>query len=279
MMKIFKRDGDILSTVKSIATRIRERVKRADGLLSKKLLTVGNPKTAKGEKLGYLTAILHLAASDISGFNVCQFATEGCRAACLMFAGRGGIAKRGQALNTIARARIRKTAELFYHRTEFVLRLKREIENHVRNAARHGLRAAVRMNGTSDLPWESMTSIMQSARDTQFYDYTKSLKRYAAYLSAREFNAFGVFPANYHLTYSHSERDTIYASAQLVRIGGNVAIVGFGPMPDTILGLPVASGDVTDLRFLDSPGTWIWLTAKGPAKRDQSGFVYRAVTA
>ncbi len=278
-MKIFKQDGSILMAVQNIARTIRARVQKSTGLLSTNLLTRGNPKTAKGEKLGYLTAILHLAASDLSGFNVCQFATEGCRAACLMFAGRGGIAKRGQALNLITRARIRKTAEFFYHKDDFVNRLQTEIRNHVINATRHGLRACVRLNGTSDIPWESATSIMQNARDTQFYDYTKSLKRYARYLSAREFNDIEAFPANYHLTYSHSENDKIEDNAQLVRIGGNVAIVGTGPMPETIQGLPVVSGDLSDLRFLDSPGVWVWLTAKGPAKKDTSGFVYRAVPA
>lgn len=56
-----------------------------------KLLTVGNPKTEKGEKLGYWTAVLHLAPARLSGHEVCPGATIGCRAACLNTAGRGGL--------------------------------------------------------------------------------------------------------------------------------------------------------------------------------------------
>jgi hypothetical protein len=55
------------------------------------LLTVGNPKTAKGEGRGYFTFILHLAPASLSGWNVCPMATAGCKAACLNTAGRGGI--------------------------------------------------------------------------------------------------------------------------------------------------------------------------------------------
>jgi hypothetical protein len=55
------------------------------------LLTVGNPKTAKGKELGYAVAVLHLAPSTLSGHNVCPMASDGCIAACLNTAGRGGI--------------------------------------------------------------------------------------------------------------------------------------------------------------------------------------------
>ena len=58
-----------------------------------KLLSVGNPKTLKGESVGYLTFILHLAPASLSGYNTCPKATEGCKAACLNTAGRGGDRK------------------------------------------------------------------------------------------------------------------------------------------------------------------------------------------
>jgi len=51
---------------------------------SKKLLNIDkNAKTVKGQKFGYMTAILYLASSNLSGFNVCPQASEGCRNACL----------------------------------------------------------------------------------------------------------------------------------------------------------------------------------------------------
>ena len=61
------------------------------GGVPKELLTLGNPKTAKGEKLWYFTAILHLAPATLSGFEVCSHRSAGCTAACLNTAGRGGM--------------------------------------------------------------------------------------------------------------------------------------------------------------------------------------------
>ena len=46
-----------------------------------KLLSTANPKIQKGTKFGYLSFILHLAPSDVSGYNTCPKATAGCRAA------------------------------------------------------------------------------------------------------------------------------------------------------------------------------------------------------
>ena len=54
------------------------------------LLTT-NQKVEKGEKQGWLTAIMHLSPAKASGFQVCSSATKGCEAACLNTAGRGGI--------------------------------------------------------------------------------------------------------------------------------------------------------------------------------------------
>jgi hypothetical protein len=79
------------------------------------------------------------------------------------------------------------------------------------------------------------------------------------------------FPANYHLTFSRSEKNQEEALQVLGR-GGNVSVV-FREPPVSWRGFPVASGDETDLRFLDTPGRVIALTAKGKAKGDSSGFV------
>ena len=45
------------------------------------LLTTGNPKIAKGEAHGVLTAIMHLAPEKVSGRNVCPHAIMFCPAA------------------------------------------------------------------------------------------------------------------------------------------------------------------------------------------------------
>ena len=59
---------------------------------SKKLLNIdNNAKTVKGQKYGFITAILYLAPSTQSGFNVCPQASNGCKKACLFTAGHGAF--------------------------------------------------------------------------------------------------------------------------------------------------------------------------------------------
>ena len=146
-----------------------------------KLLTTSNPKTAKGEGYGYLTAILHLAPHKASGANLCPSATDGCIAACLNTSGHGGFDERVQA------ARIRKSKWFRQDKQAFMTRLEREIRAHVKNAGRHGLTPVVRLNGTCDVPWESVrydregerVTIIDVFPDVQFYDYTKVATRFA----------------------------------------------------------------------------------------------------
>jgi len=225
-----------------------------------KLLTYGNPKTAKGEASGYLTAILHLAPASLSGRNVCPRSSAGCRAACLNTAGRGGI------FPSIGKARIRKTQELFTDRAGFVARLSREITAGERRAARLGMKLAVRLNGTSDLLWERFApSLFQDHSAVQFYDYTKVPGR--------------VTPPNYHLTFSLSEENGPDALQELAR-GRAVAVVFRDKatvaraMVEGFADTPVVNGDLSDLRFLDPPQTIIGLYAKGKARNAQEGFVH-----
>lgn len=233
----------------------------------KKLLTTGNPKTAKGEGAGYLTSILHLAPSTLSGFNTCPMASAGCKAACLNTAGRGGIIKRGETTNIIQKARIRKTLELFNNREAFLTQLVREVENTLRLAEKHGLTPVFRLNGTSDLRWEVMPvirkgveypNIMTAFPTVQFYDYTKIANR-------RNLSA------NYSLTFSLSESNNADAQEALEN-GMNIAVV-FRKVPESFMSLPVINGDLTDLRFLDPSGVVVGLKAKGKAKKDTTGFV------
>ncbi len=133
----------------------------------KTLLSIDtNAKTVKGQKRGYMTGILYLAPSNESKvINTCPHASKGCRAACLFTAGRG-------AFNNVRQARIDKTLWLVRDRAGFIEQIKKDIAALVRKAERKGLIPCVRLNGTSDLPWENMGNIMQDFPDVQFYDYT-----------------------------------------------------------------------------------------------------------
>ena len=101
-----------------------------------KLLSIGNPKILKGMKQGYMTYILHLAPANVSGYETCPKRTQGCTAACLNTAGRGGMFKKGETTNMIQQARIRKTKMFFEDRENFLAILKDDIRKAIKNPKR-----------------------------------------------------------------------------------------------------------------------------------------------
>ena len=225
------------------------------------LLTTSNTKTRKGEGQGFLTLILHLAPAKLSGYNVCPMATKGCAASCLNTAGRGRFAK-------IQTARIAKTRRFFEDRDNFMRELAGDIRAGIRKSEREGLILAVRLNGTSDIRWETISlegarNIFEMFPGVTFYDYTKLPNR-------RD------LPPNYRLTFSRGEQSPDKVR-DIIRGGRNVAAVfRVGRREELPLfweGLPVIDGDRTDLRFLDPEGVVVGLRAKGAAPRDRSGFV------
>jgi hypothetical protein len=220
-----------------------------------KLLSTANPKIQKGTKMGYLSFILHLAPSTLSGKNTCPKATPGCIAACLNTAGRGGMFKRGETTNVIQKARIRKTVMYFEQRDEFLAELEADIRKAIRFAERKGLIPVFRLNGTSDLSVEKW-GIIEKFPTVQFYDYTKVLGRKVSHLP------------NYHLTFSKADGNDADVAEALMQ--GMSVVAVYDKIP---AGVP--SADETDLRFLDPKGVMLGLKAKGKAKKDYSGFVIR----
>jgi len=100
------------------------------GYKSKNLLSVGaDAKTIKSLKKGILTGILYLAPNDISGYNTCANATEGCKKACLYTSGHGRF-------NDVQKARIRKTKWFFEERDSFMVQLVQNAESLERKAHR-----------------------------------------------------------------------------------------------------------------------------------------------
>jgi len=225
-----------------------------------KLLSTANPKIQKGTKLGYLSFILHLAPSDLSGKNTCPKATKGCIAACLNTAGRGGMFKKGENTNMIQKARIRKTEYFYNDRVNFLLDLEADIRKGIKMAAKLGLTPVFRLNGTSDLSWEKY-GIIEKFPTVQFYDYTKILGRKVAHLP------------NYFLLFSKADGNDLDVAKAMAQ-GMNVAAV-FDKVPESYAGVNVIDADEHDLRFLDPKGVVAGLKAKGRAKKDYSGFVIR----
>lgn len=248
------------------------------------LLTMSNPKTAKGRAKGYAVAILHLAPGRLSGRNVCAKATKGCLKACLNLSGHGGLAPGGvlshdevasrKRTNPVQEARIRRTKLLYEDRATFLTLLWLDIQYFVLWCSQNGYKPALRLNGTSDLDFDGMAQdLIRKAESLGVirYDYTKVSSR------AKRVSD------TYRLTFSLAEDNDAEALAAL-KGGMNVAAV-FNvkkgqPLPSSykLAGeeVPVIDGDEDDLRFLDPPRVIIGLRAKGPAKRDTSGFVRMA---
>jgi len=171
-------------------------------------------------------------------------------------------------MNMVQAARLKKTNRFWNDREQFLFDLAGEISKLRRQAKAKGLKAAVRLNGTSDLPYERYKvgdtgmNIMQLFPDVQFYDYTK--------LENRIVNK--TLPANYHLTFSRAEDNDHKLDDVLKHT--SAAVVFSGELPETWRGYPVIDGDEHDARFTDAgPGVIIGLTAKGKARHDTSGFV------
>jgi hypothetical protein len=172
----------------------------------------------------------------------------------------------GRRTNAIQQARVKRTRLYFSDPERFLAILAADILRQQRRATTHGLRFAVRLNGTSDLPG---LPLLMSARfpDVVFYDYTKHP---APWKRARP---------NYSVTFSRSESNES-ACLDALAHGVNVAVVFSTrkgePLPARWKGWPVMDGDVSDLRFLDAPRHVVGVRAKGPARRDTSGFVVAA---
>lgn len=253
---------------------------RAPFKMPRSLLSVeADPKTAKGTPFGYLTGIVYLAPGQLAGVgNLCPHASPGCLLGCLFTSGNAGMFK---AVNI---ARVMRTRLLHDNRPAFLAILKGEIQGLIGQALARGLKPVVRLNGTSDLPWEKLApELFTLFPSVRFMDYTKSIKRAIAWSK-------GEMPRNYHLTFSLSETNGAQAGLALAA-GVNVAAVADGvtigkrfALPGMTEARPTFSADRHDLRFLDRKaadgrGRIGILKAKGKARGDQSGFVIRATSA
>ncbi len=244
--------------------------------MSNSILTVKNVKIEKSVEFGYYTAILHLAPADSSGYEVCPGRSAGCTFACNNGSGRGRF-------DSCQEARVKKTIRLFEERKEFLTQLHKSIKTHITASKNRGLKPAIRLNGTSDLPWWSKKygSIIQYYPEVQFYDYTKVI----GYINPKKSVATKL--DNYFQVFSRSENN-MKKVKQAIKWGYSVA-VSFElnenkELPKSFMGLPVVNGDKHDLLFVHGKEqSIIGLTFKQPRdksvhtcmkmlKRDLSGF-------
>jgi len=237
-----------------------------------KLLSIDtNAKTSKNTQFGYLTGILYLAPYKLSGVNLCPMAEKaGCIEGCLNTAGRG-------VFNNVQEARLKRTKLFLNDRPAFLQFLINDIKALVKKADKLGIKAAVRLNGTSDIQWEKIkfarcfdmystpktVTIFDLFPNVQFYDYTKIPNR-------------SNLPSNYDLTFSYSGAVGFDKYNQrAINNGVRIAAVfdKAENIPLTFHKRKVFDGDKHDLTFLNPKNAVLGLYAKGKARKDTSGFV------
>ena len=205
------------------------------------------------EKKGYLSTIMYLAPSDMSDvINVCPFATPECKASCLV------TSSYHMNLKASEKARLDRTLLFKFNKPAFKALLYKNIRKHVKKAISLNLIPVVRLNGTSDLPWETIfPDMFVEFSNVIFYDYTK-------YPVSKRQN----LPSNYYLLRSHSEEN--HSQLKEMLQVGNVAVV-FAVTEENIPtvwnGHKVINGSKDDLRFLDPKNVIVGLCAKGKAKK------------
>ena len=234
---------------------------------------VSSPKLAHelALTLEHDSAVLYLSPERSAGRgNVCSAATPDCIAGCLgPHSGRAAIMKPGETTNTIIQARHRRTQEFFDNVDSFLSKLTRDTMKHYMACLGKARKAAQRLNGASDVPWERVCpELFDAFSEVQFYDYTKIPPSKRPNL-----------PKNYHLTQSFSGHN--FADCfEALSMGRNVAVVvrvkPSEPMPQ-FLGdidpthpfahLPMIDGDIHDQRFLDPKGVIVGLRAKGKLRK------------
>jgi hypothetical protein len=232
-----------------------------------------------------INAGVTLAPSKRSGIvNVCPHATAACILVCVLwFAGR-------TVTRTVREAATKRTRLWFYDAATFYARLSRELAALARKASRDGVRAFCRLNVASDI--DHPRQVVTDHPAITFYDYTKDEGKAKAY-------GRGELPANYHVSYSVSERTTFTTARELNAAGVNMVVVfdshyfgplhRFGIVPATVrfaskatgecFTVSTVDGDIHDLRVpeFDGRGVVVALRAKsGKTRRERAksmGFI------
>jgi hypothetical protein len=257
-----------------------------------RIFSLDSAKAIKAQGYGYLNAIHYMAPAKTSGYDLCPHSTPGCRDVCLgKYSGQAAIVlDLEEGMNATRASRVLKAQMFMRDRDAYMNMMAHAIMGVLRKAQREGLTPCIRLNGSTDVPYERIrfsaaapllelfphvyfgpggATLLELFPHVQFVDYTKNPGRMTS----------PTRPANLHLTFSRSEKNEDECLALLER-GHNVAVVFAHGLPVVRKwkGFPVIDGDRHDLRHLDPQGGYvIGLTPKGTkAKRDMSGFVLRS---
>jgi len=229
-----------------------------------------NAKTAKNFRP---TKILYLLPSSQSGVNFCPMATPGCIWSCLATAGRG-------VFQNVREARLDKSKFYIHYEKLFLEKVREDIIRATRQTKALGKEVAIRLNGTSDIPFLEMMNkyglLKGIPKNVKFYDYTK----FPQNAGIRKVGGY-----DYVVTYSRGEDFYDKATGKFVNNFQNcmealydgklVAVVFRNKLPKTWFGFKVVDGDSRDDLMIDlakkakkNSGIVIGLKAKGRAKKN-----------
>jgi hypothetical protein len=250
---------------------------------SRRPLLSANSKLRKG--LGRYRAIgLAMAPWKFAGKgNLCGAASAGCINACNgLWSGMNVTPSTRFAL--IGRARL-----WMEFRPLFLRKLREELANFQKLCIRTGRIPAVRLNVSTDLPFERVApEILAEFPRIRFYDYT-------AYSADNR----AALPANYQLCHSWKETTTFAYVASVIAAGRNIVVPFdsayaparklFGALPETVvfrcretgreLVVRVANGDKHDFRMRETDGAGVCIGLHGKSGRGkvtaavESGFM------
>jgi hypothetical protein len=186
-----------------------------------------------GKRVLFVPYIINLLPAKQSGINLCICATKHCAATCLHSAGNIG------ALMDKTMSRLRKSWFIALDRERAFGQIANQIENKKKEVDEFNASSktehkqmVIRLNGTSDLIWRTLTdesglNIFEMFPDVVFYDYAKTseMKHFIrGEVLDDEGKPIGKFPPNYHITLSYGGSGGIKNYRETLEAGENLAV-------------------------------------------------------
>jgi hypothetical protein len=238
------------------------RTKPDKALLSK---PDSNTKLAKetDRTNNYRLYSLFLAPAGSSGYNTCAWSSQECVRLCLNSAGRG-------AMESVQSARIGKTRYMVEHPYAFMYSMLSEMCSAMRSAEKTKSFLAIRLNGTSDIPWESIAPFIEGfCVDGNYFDTINKLEklpRFSLYDYTKSFARATKNLPWYDMTLSFSGYNWSECKKVLDSKTARVAVVFSNYIPEEYEGYEVVNGDLDDYRFKDTKGVIVGLLYKSTGK-------------
>lgn len=271
-MSIYNYSDNTLNLPTVTDSEILEYFKRNKVLTTSKY---SNTKISKSNESSdeYRTAYVALLPADYSReANICP-RSKYCKSGCIFQSGQ----------NTLDKPILSKYFKTLYFsrfRELFLQQLYRELSNFSALCQRLGVKAAVRLNTYSDIPYESIASGLFGL-NIQYYDYTKLIGRFSKPL-----------PDNYDLTYSLVAAETTFydihdiATIRQIRCSAVFSRESFKTffaetMPKFELyssgigSVTTVSGESHDMTFKHDKGIVLILKDKSPSGQDNP-LVYKS---